>query len=184
MLELKRKCFVARLPRDLTPPQLAAVNSWASENCAVHRLYPDGDAIVLAAMRERPRSSKMHCRLLRAALSHLPAHVSIPTAGKPWLRILDEGEEFDECLRLSKTSKAGQAVGISADEEDRVVELASAAATRARPCLDVQKRSAALPGASTHAPTAPANGAGAEAVAARQARWALAEQLCRQAHHR
>jgi hypothetical protein len=187
-LELRRKCFLARLPLELTPQQLSCVGSWATENCALSRLYKEGDAVVLVAMREKPRSSKMHARLLRAALARLPAHVSLPTsAGKPWLRLVDEGEEFQELMHprgRARGSGTAPARGEDEEGEERVVELAPRRASvvsgppsrepapAARQRLEVQKVGP------PSQPQAPAGAAcsPAEAYERRQALWALAER--------
>jgi hypothetical protein len=130
-LELKCKCFLARLPSELTPQQLSAVGEWARKNCALHRLSREGDAVVLVAMREKPRSSKMHARLLRAALARLPSHVALPTtAGKPWLRLLDDGEEFEAALRPCAGVCAASG---DEDGEERVVLLPRRASAASRP---------------------------------------------------
>ena len=93
--ELRRKCFGAEL-HGLTNAQAQAVEAWATDACARHRLVKSSDGWVLAAQRDKARCAKMHARLLRSSLKRL--QIYLPATGKVWLRLLDDGEEAESTL--------------------------------------------------------------------------------------
>jgi hypothetical protein len=93
--ELRRKCFCAQL-RGLTETQAQAVEAWASDACARHRLVRTAGEWTLAAQRDKARCAKMHARLVRSALKRL--QIALPASGKVWLRLLEDGEEAESLL--------------------------------------------------------------------------------------
>ena len=81
------KGFRAHFSSLLLDHQVDALRLWASNNCATSTVFRDDfGAVVLMAMRDRPRTAASHARSLRCALRRMPS-------GRP------EGMAVDLCLR-------------------------------------------------------------------------------------
>ena len=129
------KAFRARFSAFLLDHQVDALRLWASNHCAMSTVFRDErGAVILMALRDRPRTASSHSRTLRGALRRMA--VDLCLRGK-WLHLvsarevqalcetsgLEQGEGRREApAHYGHTSAgAGDAEGDAAD--DRIVPL-------------------------------------------------------------
>jgi len=120
MLTISSKTFIARLPR-LSPDELARVQAWTAQHCARGAVIPLDDVSYLIGQREAARTSKMTCRLMRAALRKC----GVTPNARRWLELVDQ-DEFDAMLQRY----AQKAEPVLAPDEDKVIQLPSRAVRR------------------------------------------------------
>ena len=73
------------------------MEAWAAKNCARSAVFMHGGRLYLCAQREKPRTCKMQCRLLRAGLAR--CGVTLPAQRSRWLTLLDDKEQFERFLK-------------------------------------------------------------------------------------
>jgi len=128
MLTVSSKTFIARLPR-LSPEERARVQAWTTQHCARGALVALDDVSYLIGQREAARTSKMTCRLMRAALRKC----GVAPSTRRWLELVGQ-DEFDAMLQRY-AQKAEPAV---APDEDKIVELPSRAARPSAPSTETE----------------------------------------------
>ena len=89
------KGFRAHFSSLLLDHQVDALRLWASNNCATSTVFRDDfGAVVLMAMRDRPRTAASHARSLRCALRRMA--VDLCLRGK-WLHLVSSREVLALC---------------------------------------------------------------------------------------
>ena len=89
------KGFRAHFSSLLLDHQVDALRFWASNNCATSTVFRDDfGAVVLMAMRDRPRTAASHARSLRCALRRMA--VDLCLRGK-WLHLVSSREVLALC---------------------------------------------------------------------------------------
>ena len=89
------KGFRAHFSSLLLDHQVDALRLWASNNCATSTVFRDDfGAVVLMALRDRPRTAASHARSLRCALRRMA--VDLCLRGK-WLHLVSSREVLALC---------------------------------------------------------------------------------------
>ena len=89
------KGFRAHFSSLLLDHQVDALRLWASNNCATSTVFRDDfGAVVLMAMRDRPRTAASHARSLRCALRRMAVELCL--RGK-WLHLVSSREVLALC---------------------------------------------------------------------------------------
>ena len=89
------KGFRAHFSSLLLDHQVDALRLWASNNCATSTVFRDDfGAVVLMAIRDRPRTAASHARSLRCALRRMA--VDLCLRGK-WLHLVSSREVLALC---------------------------------------------------------------------------------------
>ena len=89
------KGFRAHFSSLLLDHQVDALRFWASNNCATSTVFRDDfGAVVLMAIRDRPRTAASHARSLRCALRRMA--VDLCLRGK-WLHLVSSREVLALC---------------------------------------------------------------------------------------
>ena len=89
------KDFRAHLSAFLLDHQVDALRLWASSNCATSTVFRDErGAVILMALRDRPRTASSHSRTLRGALRRMA--VDLCLRGK-WLHLVSAREVLALC---------------------------------------------------------------------------------------
>ena len=89
------KGFRAHFSSLLLDHQVDALRLWASNNCATSTVFRDErGAVIMMALRDRPRTAASHARSLRCALRRMA--VDLCLRGK-WLHLVSSREVLALC---------------------------------------------------------------------------------------